>query len=122
MGNSGMYQTMTMLAKKVNGPMNLALIVLGTGALLGKAAELGVKQVHSLLPKKVDASLQEEEDDKTYEINTSAEILSNMKVEKGDSFKILMRDDNAVLIEVIGKDNNPFLTSFKLLSSISNVG
>ncbi len=35
MCNLGDYQKMTVLAKKVNGPRNLALLLLGAGFLLG---------------------------------------------------------------------------------------
>jgi hypothetical protein len=44
MSNLGTYQIMTTIAKKVGGPISLAIGTLITGYCIGRTAEAGIKK------------------------------------------------------------------------------
>ena len=90
MSNLGAYQWLTTAAKKVGGPKNLVLIIAGTGAAVYKGSEIVVKKTVKEIKKKI-------------RIHQLTEM-----------------DKDAVLIEKIDDDDNPYFVSEKLLTNISN--
>ncbi len=109
MSNLGAYQWLTTAAKKVGGPKNLVLIIAGTGAVVYKGSEIVVKK-----------TVTEIADTKVYSV--TAEGISNegLAFKIGDQFRVLETDKDAVLIEKIDDDNNPYFVSEELLTNISN--
>ena len=116
MSNLGWYQVVTTMAKKVNGPVNLGLIVLGTGAAVGIGATLGAQYVI----KKVKLKDLERQKSVIYNVYKDSISKEGLSFKKNDQFKILEIDGDAGLIEKIGDDNNPYFVSLKYLASISD--
>lgn len=54
--------------------------------------------------------------------SSKEEIVSNegLQFHVGETFKVLERDGNAVLIEKLGDDNNPYFVVAELLNEISD--
>lgn len=121
MSNLGGYQRLTTIAKKVGGPKNFVGIIAGLGIFAGaaiyKVSEIGVNKIKKKMNKK---KLQETSNTIIYSV--TAEGVSNEGVEFiiGDQFRVLETDKDAVLIEKIGDDNNPYFVSAGLLKNISN--
>ena len=116
MSNLGWYQVVTTMAKKVHGPVNLGLIVLGTGAAVGTGATLGTQY----LIKKVKLKDLERQKSVIYNVYKDSISKEGLSFKKNDQFKILEIDGDAGLIEIIGDDNNPYFVSLKYLASISD--
>ena len=116
MSNLGAYQWLTTAAKKVGGPKNLVLIIAGTGAVVYKGSEIVVKKTVKIRIHQ----LTEIADTKVYSV--TAEGISNegLAFKIGDQFRVLETDKDAVLIEKIDDDNNPYFVSEELLTNISN--
>lgn len=117
MSNLGLYQTMTTLSKKVGGPANFILIVLGLGYGIGRATEAGIK-------KAVKAIKANSNDNRSaaiyYHILTAGESNDGLVFSVGDTFQVLERDKDAVLIKKLGDGDNPYFVSAELLCSISD--
>ena len=112
MSNLGAYQIMTTLAKKVGGPKCLGGIVLAIGAALG----IGGKTVYDKQIRKNKDKLL----DITYAIKKDATSNVGLQLKKDDKFKVLAVADDAVIIELIGNDDNPHVVSCDLLEEISD--
>lgn len=115
MGNLGLYQTMTTLAKKVGGPLQLAALVAGTGYVALRSCEAGV----SALIKRCRRS----EMDQTKIWHTVFDEYCDERgivFRKGDQYAVLERDHEAVLIEIRGDGNNPYFISEDVLKKISD--
>lgn len=112
MGNLGAYQTMTTLAKKVGGPIKLAILVFGSGVTIGGAAGTYIAGKFSKKNKKKILSV-------VYEVKESAKSNEGLVFNVNDKFRVLEIDGDVCLIEIIGNDNNPFFVSGDFLSKIS---
>ncbi len=116
MNNLRSYKTITILSKKLGGPINLCLTILGTGIVLGNldriikvftknrktsgsAHDLPIFSVHS-----------------EYVDNNGADFFD------GDQFIVLEEDKNSVLIEIINDSTNPYFVDKDILKEISNYG
>ena len=120
MGNLGLYQTMTTLAKKLGGPIQLAATVAVGGYLVLRIAESGVKlginKAKSIKTKqKLDLGNEE-----YYIVNSQGISNEGVKFNIGDKFRVLETDKDAVLIEIVGNENNPYFASADFLKSISD--
>lgn len=121
MSNLGGYQWLTTAAKKVGGPKNLVLVIAGVGAVIYKSGEIAVKQtVKAIKTIKNKEQLLETANTKMYTV--TAEGISNegLEFKIGDQFRVLESDKDAVLIEKIGDNNNPYFVSAELLKNISD--
>lgn len=119
MSNLGTYQWLTTAAKKVGGPKNLVLIIAGTGAAVYKGSEIVVKKTVKKIKKKIRIhQLTEMADTKVYSV--TAEGISNegLAFKIGDQFRVLETNKDAVLMEKIGDDNNPYFVSEELLENM----
>ena len=117
MGNLGWYQLMTTVAKRVGGPKMLAGIVAVSGYVGGKIIEIPVKGLFSMTKKEKDP----EKEYPLYTINKSAEDKKQKLIlNEGDQFRVLESDGNAILIEVLGNDNNPYFVDSEFLAGVSN--
>lgn len=120
MGNLGWYQMLTTAAKKVGGPKNLIGIIFGGGALFGGGAVLGGKAIKNGINKKLEEKKHEEEIAIIYTINKECTSKEGLTFTEGMQFKVLERDGDAALIEIMNDENNPYFISAKFLSSISD--
>lgn len=114
MSNLGWYQIMTTLAKRVGGPLKLfgLTCLFGYGTLRAVEA-LGKKGVMHLLSK-------ENVNSNIYQVHSTGSSNDGLKFKIGDSFRVLVVDNDAVTIELIGNDDNPHVVSTNLLRSISS--
>lgn len=121
MSNLGVYQWITTASKKVGGPINLLVITAAGGYAVIRLAEAGGKIVY----KKVKSRL----DKKTIKCVPDADVFTivkdgisneNVKFKKGDKFRVIQQDGDAILIDRIGDDNSPYFVSEKMLEEISD--
>lgn len=121
MSNLGDYQRMTILAKKVGGPKNLAVIIAGAGAVASVALYKGGEIVKEKVRKKKNKEkLKETSDSIVYSITVDGVSDDGLEFKIGDQFRVLETVKNGVLIEKIGDDNNPYFVSVEFLEMISN--
>mgnify|MGYP003308584167 CR=1 FL=1 len=117
MSNLGLYQVMTTVAKKVGGPKVFLGLVAAGGYGVFRLGEVGVKEAvkigKRLRNKKVRSA-------STFTVKRSAIDKQGLKFNIGDQFRVLESDGNAVLLELIGHDSNPFFVSGTFLQSISD--
>ena len=59
------------------------------------------------------------ENAKTYSVTENRASNEGVVFHKGDTYRILERDGESVLVELIGNENNPYFVSADFLSSIS---
>lgn len=122
MSNLGMYQTMTTLAKRLGGPGNLGITTLATGAVGGKLVEVVIKKTYRFIKKKCACRGVEGvgRSNRAYAVCRAAETTAGLKFKEGDLFKVLERDGDAVLIELVGGADNPYVVSSDVLEMISD--
>ena len=112
---------MTIVAKKVGGPKNLAVIIAGAGAVASVALYKGGKIVAEKVRKKKNKEkLKETSDSIVYSVTVDGVSDDGLEFKIGDQFRVLETDKDAVLIEKIGDDNNPYFVSVDFLEMISN--
>lgn len=125
MGNLGGYQTMSRIIKALGGPRK-ALVIGGTAvAIVGygplRAAEAGTRR---LVRKWRDRSALDPLAGRLFVVNTASEKRASesggLALVVDDEFRILDADGDDVLIEVVGRSDNPHYVSLKYLSEISN--
>lgn len=120
MGNLGLYQSMTTAAKKVGGPVRLLLIVAGGGYVVFRGAEVGIKKIVSIAKrKKGDKTDIVMDKEIIYKVTADGIEQNRLEFHIGDKFRILETDDDAVLIEKFGTDNNPYFVSGDFLKTVS---
>lgn len=120
MNNLGWYQVITTWSKKVGGPLNLLGIVAGVGALGGVASTKGIETLVASQKKKAIEKEKVAELSKTYTIIKDGVSNEGLQFHVGETFKVLERDGNAVLIEKLGDDNNPYFVASEFLNGISD--
>ena len=120
MSNLGWYQVITTWSKKVGGPLNLLGIVAGVGAIGGVAGTKGVEALVGSQKKKAAEKEKAAELLKTYTVSKVGVSNEGLQFHVGETFKVLERDGNAVLIEKLGDDNNPYFVAAELLNEISD--
>ena len=115
MNNLGLYQWITATAKKVGGPLKFLVIVGGTGYVIIRPIEAGVKTVI----KKAFKKLSSKNEFPVYEVETYGKSNDGVEFKIGDLFRVLDSDGDAVLIEIIDNPNNPYFVSADFLRTIS---
>lgn len=116
MSNLGLYQTMTTLSKKVGGPINLALIIAGAGYGICRTVEAGVKRV----VKTIKSHSSNNCPSTIYHILADGISNEGLTFSVGDTFQVLEKDEDAVLIAKTGDVDNPHFVSARLLQAISD--
>lgn len=120
MSNLGAYQTMTTIAKKFGGPVKLGLAIAVGGYAVIRTGEsvckLGIKKIRSHNRNKKCTI----ENAKIYSVTETGASNEGVVFHQGDTYKVLERDAESVLVELIGNDNNPYFVSVDFLSSISD--
>ena len=107
MGNQGVYQRMTTIAKKVGGPVNLFLLVGTVGAGIYKGGEIVAKELVELT-RSSQLNKQKILESKTYCVIILDKSNEEIEFTSGDQFRVLETDGDAVLIEKINDTNNPY--------------
>lgn len=132
LSNLGGYQVITTLIKSVGGPENAKKLAVAAGGALfvaGGAAYAGIQKATPVV-KKQAAQLFARRQNRTggtdelagsvFTVTAAAESDQGVSFNIGDTFRVLERDADAVLIEVIGNDDNPWVISARLLAEISD--
>ena len=124
MSNLGGYQLLTTWAKKVGGPKNLVLLLLSSGAVISATALKGGKFAVKKARKLIDLHKQEKtgltERTTLYTVSKSGKSNEGLIFTAGNQFRVLESDGDAILIELIGNDKNPYFVAADLLKSISD--
>lgn len=132
MSNLGGYQAITTLIKSVGGPENAKKLAVAAGGVLfvaGGATYAGIQKVApavkeqavQLLAKwRSRAESTDELAGSVFTVTSAAESDQGVSFGIGDTFRVLDRDTDAVLIELIGKENNPWVIPADLLAQISD--
>lgn len=123
MGNLGSYQTMVVLAKKAGGPLVLAVGTAVSGWAVGRGAEAGGKAVwRRVRARGRSRRVALPEDTASFVVSTDTDCGSGLVLHAGDRIRVLERDGDAILIELIGDADNPYVVSAEILARISDIG
>lgn len=117
MSNLGWYQKIVEMAKKVGGPRNLLGLTLLLGAGIAIVFDEGGRAVVKELR---DKKRNQYDREKIYTVNHSDTDKAGLTLNAGDVFRVIESDDDAILIEIKGNDNNPFFVSAIWLEHISD--
>lgn len=120
MSNLGWYQLLTTAAKRVGGPKRLVAIIAGSGLAAGIVGTKGVEGINKKLKANKEKQRKKIESLVTYIVEKDGKSNEGLELKRGDRFKVLEKDGDAVLIEIIGDENSPYFVSGKFISSISN--
>jgi hypothetical protein len=116
------YQLITTIASKIGGPRVLALAVAAAGAVVYKSGEVGVKFIVKRV-KGVQENLvvraEAAAEDGLYRVTKDADVGDGLRLSVGDVFRILARDGDVVLIQVIGDADDSHYVSRDLLEAVS---
>lgn len=108
MSNLGAYQWITTVSKKVGGLVNLLLIVGGGSIAIWEAGKGVFKKTAEYLDRKYFIRQKE------YEIINDFSYFE-LKLSKGDKFRIVGIDRDSTLIEILNDVNNPYVIPTKYL-------
>lgn len=120
MGNLGVYQLMTTVAKKVGGPGILLVGIAVGGYVVIRTAEGGIKTGIKKVRKYLETKSIVSNNSKLYSVYKYGECNEGLIFNTGDTYKVLEKDGDSVLIEKIGNANNPYFVSSQLLREISD--
>ncbi len=120
MGNLGGYQTLTTVVKALGGPTK-AVAVIGGGLLLAGGAlyaggQQAVKAVVSRVRKRAKPCPQRGQ---VFAVSSDFELTGGLIVRAGDEIRVIECAGDAVIVEVIGRDDNPHVVSGEFLSRVS---
>lgn len=121
MGNLGNYQLMTTIAKKAGGPVGLLATTLGVGYLIGRTTEAGAKRgIGALRNASKTRTGPSGLKDEVFVVRAEGTDDQGLEFKAGNQFRVLECSDDAILIEMIGNDDNPHVVSDAFLSQISD--
>lgn len=118
MSNLGSYQWITTASKKVGGPIKLLVLTALSGYVVVRTIEAGGKKIYRIVK---ESSNGKKITFDTEEYIVTKEGVSNEGVifKEGESFIILEKDGDAVLINKINDEKSPYFVSEKFLTEIS---
>jgi len=126
-GNLGAYQIMTTLAKRVGGPINLggiiALIGGAGGGILAYGCRGKIERIGHSIKSKFGISNDPKElqkETRTYRFHSDCKIGNELTHKQDDRFSVLYADDEMILINIVGDDNNPYMVDRKELEKTSD--
>lgn len=124
MSNLGSYQDMTKLAKKVGGPVALAVITAVGGYLVGRTGELGVATGVKQVAKKVRTTGAKRARKiaalPVCVVHTEADCGGGLTMTPGQQFRVIGRDGDVAEVMIIGSKNPYYVVSAELLARISD--
>lgn len=118
MNNLGGYQWFTTTAKKVGGPWNLLAITAMAGYSSLRLFEIGGKKIVKIAKAHHRQKLKEKAT--VCNVTTNAHIEANVDVKTGDKIRVYAVDGTAVMIEILGHENNPYFIDMAQLKSITD--
>lgn len=115
-GNLGSYQTMVTLAKSVGGPKRLAVAVATAGFVVPRAVEAGVRG----MGRRSAAASREPHMPAFHageHVLTCREVPlgGGVRLPSGAAAQVIEQDGDAVLITVVGRDDNPHVVTASAL-------
>lgn len=124
MSNLGWYQKIVTISKAAGGPEKLVGLLVGGGIVIGSALGTGgtllwQKVIKPLKTKKIK-EITYLENGKIFTVSVDGKDDNGLEFKIGDKYKILNRDADAILIEIIGNKNNPYFVSADFLRTISD--
>lgn len=126
MGNLGLYQTFTTVAKQFGGPGKLLIAIAAGGVAVGVAigafAKPVVVKVVSAAKKR---SMKNSITDAVFTVSSepgeaATADMNGLVLHIGDQFRVVESDGDAICIEVLENANNPYYLSGELLEAISD--
>ena len=121
MSNLGAYQWMTSTSKKVGGPFNFMVLTMATGAAIYKISELGVTKCIKIVKSHRAAQIASSKfQDRIFSVTSFGQSNEGVNFSEGCQYRVLEKDGDAVLIEKIGDENNPYFVSANFLHTISD--
>ena len=121
MSNLGMYQRITTASKKVGGPVNFILLIGAAGAAAYKLCEIGVKKGGLAIKSHIDSKNKIDTSTKNiYHVTSDGVSNEGVSLVVGNQYRVLERDGDSVLVEIIGDNNNPYFMSADFLRSVSD--
>lgn len=121
MGNLGQYQFLTTVAKKVGGPAALLVVTAISGWFVGRVTEAGGKKIAKVAKsKRTKHSEPIPDSDQIFTVHTAGDATGELKFQVDDEYRVLERNKDAVLIEVLSNADNPYFVSSEILASLSD--
>ncbi|WP_136709742.1 hypothetical protein [Agromyces sp. H66] len=124
MGNLGGYQWITTLIKSVGGPEKAARYVAGAAGLIfvaGGAAYAGGEKAIRLIKARFENRVAPcATQGQTFRVDVGADAGAGLILSAGDEVRVLECDGDAILVEVLGDPDNPYVVSCELMRSISD--
>lgn len=118
MGNLGAYQAVTTLMKKVGGPVQLAVIVIGAGYIVLRPAEEGARRFARSLKKKWEKKKLFGGADINH-MTADLCLANGVTLNAGDEFAVLaVENDEALLMPKHGDAS--IILPIKLLCEVSD--
>ena len=116
MSNLGDYQRIVELAKKAGSPKKLGLITLAVGAVAWRGIEAGGRYaIRRMREANTPCPTQGQE----FTVTTTG-TRDGLTLKSGDRYRVLECDDDAILIELDGNDDNPHVVAKAFLHAVSN--
>lgn len=107
MSNLGRYQDITRWSKKLGGSTNFLLVVAASGYAVLRPTEAVIKKgIHKA--KKHFPEKGKKSNTRVFTVKTSGTSNEGIVLKEVDMFKVLERDGDSCLIEIIGNKNNPY--------------
>jgi hypothetical protein len=120
MTNLGWYQKITTASKAVGGPKRLFGLVLAGGAAVGVGGTiLTQKAIKAVINKINKKNANHIKNGKIIKVTTEGMDSNGLVFKVGDNYRILNHDADAILIEKLGGDKNPYFVSADFLKQIS---
>ena len=107
-------------SEEVWGPLKFVGGVFGAGALAGVVGTKGVEALAGFVKNRATEKNSDIEKSLIYNVCNEGVSNEGLQFHIGETFKVLERDGNAVLIEKIGDNNNPYFVASEFLNEISD--
>ena len=114
MNNLRGYKTITVISKKVGGPENLCILLIGAGILVGNLDR--VIKYFTKNSKKINTNTELP----VFSVHSEFLDKHGAHLQIDDQFRVLVEDQNSILIEIINDSNNPYFVEKDVLFQISN--
>ncbi|KQQ05905.1 hypothetical protein ASG06_05045 [Rathayibacter sp. Leaf185] len=124
-GNLGNYQRLVSLAKATDGPVKLAIYVVAgsvaVGTIIGTAAGPTIKKgLHEATQTVKRIVKPAPLSGHVYTVFQDAEGDTAPELRAGDQFRVIEQHGDAIVIELLGDAENPYVKSGELLESVSD--
>lgn len=122
MSNLGGYQLFTTLAKKVGGPRNLIMMIVGGTAVLTLVVEHGGSRlIEEVRTRRKSSRPTTSEAGETFTVHSAFKLADDVELSAGSRFCVLEQDNDTVLVTVLDRQDNPFFASRKTLAAHSDL-